>query len=221
MFNHIPISFPKLGCTTLPSGIRHYETPDGKRYPSVTTVLGSGDKTYLNEWRERVGAEEADKITRRAGVRGTRMHSLTERYLNNEFVVPILYDKPMFESMVPYLQRINNIRAQEVGLFSHHLRLAGTCDCIGEFDGRLSIIDFKTSLRPKKIEWITNYFMQAAGYAVMFEERTGIPINRTVIIIGVDDEEAQLFTERRNPWIPGLLEMRDNFEAKHLTVPSQ
>jgi genome maintenance exonuclease 1 len=217
VFNHTPISFPKLECVTLPSGIRHYETPDGKRYPSVTTVLGSGNKTHLNEWRVRVGEEEAAKITRRAGVRGTRMHSLAEKYLNNECVVPIMYDKPMFDSMVPYLNRINNIRAQEIGLFSHHLRLAGTCDCVGDFDGRLSIIDFKTSLRPKKREWISNYFMQAAGYAVMFEERTGIPINRTVVIIGVDGDDTQLFIERRNSWIPGLLEMRDNFESQHLT----
>jgi genome maintenance exonuclease 1 len=115
------------------------------------------------------------------------------------------------------LDRINNIHAQEIALYSDHLRLAGRVDCIAEFDGKLSVIDFKTSGKPKKKEWITNYFAQAAAYAIMYEERTGTPINRSVILIAVEDEEPQIFIESRDNYVKDLLHARDLYECDHRT----
>lgn len=215
-FVHVPTTLVPITSETAQDGTRFYLTPNGKRYPSVTTVLGYKSKAGLNEWRERVGEAEALKISRQATVRGTKVHLMTEQYLNN---LPInvpkasFLDTMMFNQMKPILNRISNIRMQEAGLYSHHLRLAGRVDCIAEFDSKLSVIDFKTASQAKKPEWIESYFMQTAGYAIMWEELTGQPINRTVIIITVENDAPQLFIEKRNPWVKGLLDARDYFEA--------
>ena len=143
----------------------------------------------FRSWRERVGEQEANKISKRATDRGTAVHALIEKYLNNEDVstqdlMPNV--KNLFVKMKPELAKLNNIHCLEERLFSHELRLAGTVDCIAEHNGVLSVIDFKTANRLKKKEDIGNYFMQGAAYSTMFTEMTGIPIEQVVIIIGVD-----------------------------------
>ena len=213
-YTHNPIVLPDISSVTTEDGKRVYRTPDGKSYPSVTTVLGAHTQAGIQQWRKRVGETEANKISRQASSRGTRFHTLTENYLKNtpspESVS--LMDKEMFESAKSELHKIDNIRAQEIGLYSHHLRLAGRVDCIAEYDGKLSIIDFKTSRREKDEEHIQHYFMQAAAYAVMFEERTQIPVNRLTIIIAVEDGFMQVFQEKRDKFITPLLFYRDLYE---------
>ena len=217
-YTHNSIILPDINAVTSADGTRIYQTPDGKAYPSVTTVLSAHTKPGLMQWRKRVGEEEANKISRQASSRGTRFHTLTEYYLKNEPYTETLslMDKEMFESAKTELHKIDNIRAQEIGLYSHHLRLAGRVDCIAEYNGKLSIIDFKTARREKDEEHIQHYFMQAAAYAVMFEERTQIPVNRLTIIIAVEDGFMQVFQEKRDNFITPLLYYRDLYERNKL-----
>jgi ATP-dependent exoDNAse (exonuclease V) beta subunit len=143
---------------------------------------------------------------------------LCEKVLDNEEIDTSklsLLDLEIWNEFKPLLNRIDNIHAQEIALYSDHLRLAGRVDCIAEFDGKLSIIDFKTSKKPKKKEWIENYFAQAAAYAIMYEERTGIPINRSVIMIAVEGDDPQIFIEKRDNFVPLLLKARDIWESEN------
>jgi genome maintenance exonuclease 1 len=210
-----PIQIEELKATTGTDGNRVYHTPDGKLYPSVTTVLSAHTKKGILDWRERVGEEEANRVSRKAAFRGTRFHTLAEKYLQNELSGGdfSLMDYEMFKVAQPVLDRIDNIHAQESTLWSHHLRLAGRVDCIAEFDGKLSVIDFKTARREKDEEHIQHYYMQAAAYAIMFEERTKIPINRLVIAIVVEDGFMQVFESRRDKHVNSLLYYRDLYEA--------
>lgn len=213
-FNHVPVELQDLTAYTTEKG-RVYQTPEGKSYPSVTTVLSEHTKQGIQEWRKRVGEEEANKISKQAANRGTRIHNIIENYLNNEELENIsLMEKEMFSVILPELDRINNIRSLEAPLYSDHLRLAGRVDCIAEYNGKLSIIDFKTARREKDKEHILHYFMQASAYAIMFEERTNIPINRLTIIIVVEDGFVQTFQGKRDDFVEGLLYYRDLFELK-------
>jgi ATP-dependent exoDNAse (exonuclease V) beta subunit len=213
VFNHVPVIVPKLEKVTMPDGKRWYATPTGERYPSVTTVLSQHSKQAIMEWRRRVGEGEANKVSRQAASRGTHMHNLFESYLRNKPVEPRSYfDKENFDAMRPILDRINNIRCLETPLYSHYLRLAGTVDCVADFDEKLAIIDFKTSLREKQKDWIKSYFMQTAGYAIMYEELTGTPVPRGVILISVDADAPQVFVVKRDNWVKDLLHYRDLYE---------
>jgi genome maintenance exonuclease 1 len=199
---------------TSEDGSRLYATPDGQKYPSVTTILSGEGKEAIDAWRARVGVAEAQRISLRATKRGTRLHSYAEHYLNNvlDFLdANDLISKELFQGFQPILEPINNIHCQETRLFSHHLKLAGTVDCIAEYNGRLSIIDFKTSSKPKRQEWIHNYFMQCAAYAIMYEEMTGIPVTQLVVLIAVEDEEPQVFIEHRDTWAKPLIAVRKRF----------
>jgi len=199
---------PKLERDTAPDGTRVYKTPSGRAYPSVTTVTGLHSAKGIAEWRKRVGNEEANKISGRASARGTRIHSLCESYLRGEPTNPDIFDTEMFGSITDWLSEIDNIHALEDPLYSDYLEVAGTVDCIAEFQGKLSVIDFKTSSKPKDRDDIHNYFMQTAAYAVAFEERTGIPIGRLVIIMAVDSDDPRLFIEKRDNWIGGFRKLR-------------
>ena len=215
-FNHVGVDIDYDLQTKTINGKRFYLTPDGEAYPSVTTITGMHGKEGILEWRRRVGEEEANRISTKAARRGTRIHTLCENYLNNqvdwaEGHMPT--SVAMFKTVQPILdERINNIHAIEIPLYSHHLRVAGRVDCIGEFDGKLSIIDFKTSSKPKQEEWITNYFMQCAAYAVMYEERTRIPVSRLAIVIAVEDDMPQVFIKKRNNYIELFKYYRGQFD---------
>ena len=204
--------FPKLERDTKPDGTRVYNTPSGKSYPSVTTVTGLHSKQSIMEWRKKVGEEAANKISNRAATRGTRIHTLCESYLRGESVEPDIFDQEIYKGLVPYLDKINNIHALEDPLYSDHLEVAGTVDCIAEYNGKLAVIDFKTSSKVKQRDWITGYFMQTSAYAVAFEERTGIPVGRMVIIMGVDDHEPLIFEEKRDDWIGEFKKLRQEYK---------
>lgn len=212
MFNHVQLEFPKLKRVTADNGSRVYETPSGKAYPSVTTVTGLLKKQAIMEWRKRVGEEEANKISSKAASRGTRIHGLCEQYLLNKEVVPNMFDNDMWKNMKPHLHNINNIYALEQPLYSDHLEVAGTVDCIAEYNGKMSVIDFKTSKRLKHRDDIHDYFMQCSAYAVAFEEMTKIPVPQLVILIAVDDEQPLVFVEKRNEWIGGFKDLRAEYK---------
>lgn len=212
-FNHVQVPELKLQRITLENGKRYYVTPEGNKYPSVTTMLSYFSQDSIKEWRKKVGAEAANKISRTASNRGTRIHTLCEKYIKNEEVSNINpIDLDLFKTIVPYLNEIDNVYLQEKYLYSDYLRLAGTVDCIAEYKGKLNVIDFKTSSKPKKEEWIEGYFVQACSYAIMFEERYKIPVPRITIIIAVENDEAQVFHKRRDDYADLLLEYRDIYE---------
>ena len=185
---------------------------DGKEkaYPSITTVLGYFGKQAIMEWRKRVGEEEANRISRQAATKGTRVHSLVEDYINNREVGikdEMFHIQIAFKGIQSVLDnRLTAVYAQESALYSDYLKVAGRVDCVGIFDGKLSIIDFKTSRRVKDREDISNYFMQEAAYAIMFEEITKMPVTRLVTIMAVDGiAEPLIFVERRDAWAPELV----------------
>lgn len=189
---------------------RRYRTPGGNLYPSITTVLGSAGNVELDAWRERVGEEYANEVSRKASGRGTRVHNLIEKYLKNELsdmmirrLMPDL--KEMFRKIRPIIdEHIGTIYGIEERMYSDQLRIAGTCDCIAEWDGVISIIDWKTSNYQKDKCKIDNYFMQASSYAVMFEERVGRPIQRVVVALNVEHEGSQVYVEDKNNYLAKL-----------------
>lgn len=201
-FTHIDFQLEEMDTETI-DGKRYYVTPKGK-LPSITTVLSILSRDAIKKWRERVGEAEANKISTKASRRGTNVHAMCEDFLNNDLDAKkyLPNDRETFNSLRPVLEEhINNIYAQEVPLWSEYLGVAGRVDCIAEWDGKIAVIDFKTSRKPKKKEYISNYFQQCSAYAVMWEERTGIPINKIVVVIAVDGEEPQVFEERRDNYI--------------------
>lgn len=219
MFEHVSVDlgYNDLKDVTTEKG-RRYDTPDGNSYPSITTVLSILSEKSIYEWRKRVGAEEADKISIRASRRGTAVHAIIEKYIDNDVNFKDGYTPDIIQSFLdlkPILDsRIGKVFAQEAPLYSDHLGVAGRVDCVAEFDGKLSIIDFKTSRKPKKKSYIENYFMQESAYAIMWEERTGQPITQLVTIISVDGEDAQVFIEHRDNWTQKLLETIRQYESK-------
>ena len=219
VFEHekIDIGYEDLVADTGETG-RVYVAPDGSRYPSVTTVLSILSEDAIRAWRLRVGEEEANKVGHRASNRGTAVHSIIEGYLKNEPTDDYLpHIKQSLQNLRPILdQSIGKIFGLEVALFSRHLGLAGRCDCVAEFDGVPSIVDFKTSKRVKKKENISNYFAQMSAYAIMFEERTGMPITNTVIVMDVDDNEPLVFKEHRDNWTKLLIDTKKEYDRRKL-----
>ena len=210
MFNHVPVEIGKLVQVNARGG-RYYETPTGAKYPSVTSVTRLHNQESIQAWKDKVGEEEAGKISRRALARGNKIHSLAEKYLLNEGDMSDDFSKADFGQMIPYLDKINNIHCLETQLYSDHLQTAGTVDCIGEYEGKLTVIDFKTSAKLKKRDWVKDYFMQCSAYAVMYEERTGTPIERLLLIINVEDEGVQLIDGKRDDYIQDFLDLRETF----------
>lgn len=192
MFKHRDIEIPRLDKVTV-DGKRYYVTPTGEKYTSVTTFLGSFESKELTEWRNSVGEEKAKQISKRATTRGSAVHLLAEKYLNNipvslrDETNPIV--KSLFAKLTKELDKVDNIYCIETPLFSNKLKLAGTVDCIAEYNGKLSIIDFKTSSRLKKKAQIENYFLQGCAYGIMFEELTGIKVDQICIIITIEAAE--------------------------------
>ena len=213
----IDLGYEDLVAETTSRG-RTYATPDGSRYPSITTVLSLLTEDSIAAWRRRVGDEEANRIGHRASSRGTQVHSIIERYLKNEDTTDYLpHIRQSLENLRPILdQSIGKIFGLETPLYSRYLGLAGRCDCVAEWEGVPSIIDFKTSRRPKKKQQVPNYFAQMSGYAVMFEERTGMPIVNTVIVMDVDNDEPIVFKEHRDNYIELLIETKKEYDRRKI-----
>jgi len=207
MFNHTPVELTEMNAVTTESG-RKYRTPEGVDLPSITTVLSILSRDGIAAWRKKVGEEEANRISHRASTRGTKVHEIIEKYVDNDPNYRDGYTPDIiasFQDVKPILDNnIGDVFAQEAPLYSNHLGVAGRVDCVAMYNGKPSIIDYKTSRKPKQVKWITNYFMQEAAYAIMWEERTGMPIVQLVTIISVDNNEPQVFIEHRDNWIRPL-----------------
>jgi len=215
MFVHKPVDIPEVSTKNI-NRKRFYNTPTGF-YPSITTVLGvrKEKKIGLAKWRERVGNDVANHIMRTAAARGTAVHSMVEDFLNNKNVLKedfAFLPWCLFSQLQPTLKaKVNNIYAQEAGLWSEKYRLAGRVDCIAEWDGVPSIIDFKTSRSESKDDYNFEYYMQASAYAEMFEERTGIEINQIVILVVTEDGLVQEFVKDKKDYLKDLVETIDQF----------
>lgn len=198
-FNHVELDLQPLEREHI-DGVRYYKIPDEEeliKMVSITSVTSHFNKEIFVKWRKRVGNEEADKITKAATGRGTDMHTLTEHYLKNENLPEV---RPisdfLFKIAKGELNKINNIYALEGPLYSKELGIAGTVDCIAEYDGELAIIDFKTSKKPKPRNWIEHYFVQCMAYGCMLYEMTGISIKKLVIIMACENGECVIYEER-------------------------
>ena len=204
------------------NGKRNYVTPSGELYPSITTILSEFSKASIQAWRKRVGETEANKISGKASRRGTKLHSVCEAYIQNkeEYLngeTPHIVE--LFKTIEPFFERVNNIQGVELALYSDHFGIAGRTDCIPEFDGVLSVIDYKTSNKIKKKEWCEKFFAQGAFYGIAYEELTSISVPQVVIIIAVENEQPQLFVEKRDDWVDKIWEAKKLYELNiHDTV---
>ena len=205
-----------LKAETTDSG-RLYTTPEGNRYKSITTVLSHYNKQGIYEWRQAVGEEYANKVSRRAADRGTKVHKICEDYLNNEIpelkmqmMMPDL--KELFFKIKPFIdENIGKVYTQEQALYSDKYRIAGRVDLIAEWNGKVAVIDYKTSTKQKDEENIQNYFMQCTAYALMFAERTGIWIDDIVVLIATEEGPAQVFERQIHDYRQPLIEMIDKY----------
>ena len=199
------------------NGKRYYVTPNGEKYPSITTVLNDRGKEGIRKWRASVGFDVANQIMRAAAKRGTAVHTLIENYLNNEEltkqeVLPLA----LFTLMKSELDNVDNIVLQEAALYSDEYQIAGRVDCIAEYNGKLSVIDFKTSTKEKKEEWCENYFIQCSAYCEMYEERFGNPIDQVVILMVTEDGAVQRFVKDKKDYLPLLKEAIQDFKNLNL-----
>lgn len=168
-------------------GYRFYDI-DGQNYPSVTSVLGIRKKEGLVKWRESIGEDVANWEMNRAARRGKSFHKLVEQYLNNE--TPSIRDVlplGLFRLAKPYIDQINNIRLLEKIMVSPKLTIAGQVDCVAEYNGKLSVIDFKTANKERIEDWIENYFLQCTAYSSMYEETFGEKIEQIVVLLAAED----------------------------------
>ena len=210
IFKHqsVELGYSDLNSKTTDSG-RKYLTPDGNSYPSITTVLSAKGNTAIEAWKKRVGEEEAARISKVATTIGNALHDNSEKYLKNEMTKEDFsnlsnMDKWMFKSFRNLLDRIDNVIALETALYSDNLKIAGRVDCIAEFDGVPAIIDFKNAKKPKKEEWIEDYFLQATFYSYAFYERTGRLIENIRILVCVRDGQIQVFEKNVKDYIKKL-----------------
>ena len=199
MFNHVDMNLPKLEREEI-DGVRYYKLPGEdnlSRLVSITSVTSFHNRHIFENWRKKVGEEEANRVNKQATSRGTDMHSLVESYLSNEDKLPNVQtlSQFLFKIAKSQLDNIDNIHALESSLYSKQLGIAGTVDCIAEYNGELAIIDFKTSKKAKPKEWIEHYFVQCAAYACMFYEITGIAVKKLVILMACEDGDCVVYEE--------------------------
>jgi len=206
--NHTePLQLPKLKRKN-ENGHRVYFDEDKNRYHSVTTVVGSIDQKGLDEWREKVGKDVADHVAMKSAITGTKLHKIVESYLaNEESEEENIFAKAHFNNIEPLLANIDLINGLETKLCSKRLGLAGTVDCIAQYKGVDSIIDFKTSSKKKKDEWIKKYFLQTTAYSIMWEELTGIKVTQIVILITGEDGSREEYIRNRDDYVEELKEV--------------
>jgi len=225
-YNHVPVELKELTSETI-NRKRFYVTPEGNKYPSITTVLSVRNKKGLFEWRKRVGEQVANHIARTAAARGTKVHHMCEDYLNNMHNESPEKFAEHAKNFLPWclfkrlrrgvLCNIDNIHAQEAGLYSDKYKVAGRVDCIAEYKGVSSIIDFKTSTKERNDSWNENYYIQGSAYAEMFGERTGIEINQVVILVVTEDGTVQEFIKNKDKYLPMLEETVTEWSVQNET----
>lgn len=219
MFKYVNVpEFQELETKTL-KGMRWYKTPSGELYPSITSVLSSKEKPHLENWRQMLGPQKAKQETERCAARGTTVHLLAEKYLKNEEIIPNEYPREqivLFNQMKPMLKRINNIRVLEVPLYSDEFMVAGRTDCIAEFDGVLSVIDYKTSTNNKNEKMIEDYFLQETFYALSYYELFGEEIKQIVTIMVVERGAIPLVWKK--PIVPYIVPLKKRVDEFYTNI---
>jgi len=212
-FNFIDLDKSKLPVTKgkKVDGFRFYDI-DGKAYPSVTSVLGIKKKAELQGWREKIGEDVANWEMGRAARRGKATHLLVEEYLKGKTpsergVLPL----GLFKLLRPYIDQIDNIHLLETIMYSPKLTIAGQVDCVAEYNGKLSVIDFKTANKERQESWIDNYFLQTTAYAQMYEETFGKSIDQIVILLASEDGSVQNFIKEKKDYMQPLMKSIDEF----------
>jgi ATP-dependent exoDNAse (exonuclease V) beta subunit len=225
-FNHIKLPELQfdLKSETTEKG-RKYILPDGRKYDSVTTILSHNkDKTFLEEWRNRIGFEEANKIVKKSSDRGTKLHLVCEKYLLNELTdmkIRIMMPdiKDFFSQLRPHIDKnIGNIYGLEQALYSDRFQMAGRTDCIAEWNGKISIVDYKNSIKEKNEAWIQDYFIQCTAYATMFTEITNLPIEQIVVLIANEEGTPQVFVRQRSDYFDKFSKVVDDYHKSKLSV---
>jgi len=220
VFTHVDTpTIPTIIQKTKPNGTRKYEVPNGNEYPSITTILGDGDKPWLTNWKNVLGDKRADKETKRCAARGTAIHNMAELYVSN---TPIDFRNYLpahvrdFNKLKTQLNVLDNIAAQEISLYSDRLKVAGTVDCVAEYKGTPSIIDYKTSTNIKTKAMVSDYFCQLTFYAIAWHELTGNSIENIVVLMAVEKGLMPIvFVEQIENWIPLLLSKIADFHKKY------
>ena len=212
-FNFIDLDKSKLPVTKgkKVDGFRFYDI-DGKAYPSITTVLGIQKKAQLQDWRDKIGEKVANWEMGRAARRGKATHLLIEQYIkgltpSERGVLPL----GLFRLIKPYVDQIDNIHCLETIMYSKKLTIAGQVDCIAEYNGKLSVIDFKTANKERQESWIENYFMQTTAYAQMYEEMFGKEIEQIVILLASEDGSVQSFIKEKKDYMDPLKKSINDF----------
>lgn len=200
-------------------GQRWYKTPEGVELPSVTTILGSEPKPAIEAWKQALGSKRAKKEMERCSMRGTAVHEMCEYFLNNDPDFTKGRDRDLvrlFNKMKVRLKKIDNVRVQEVPLYSHTLKIAGRVDCVAEYDGVLSVIDFKTADRPKTEDMVEDYFLQCTAYAIMYSEMFDEAIEDIVVIIAAENGAMpQVFKRKIYDYAKPLMKrIRKFYEAQ-------
>lgn len=220
-FNHTPLELQELEVEQF-NNARWYLTPEGNKYPSVSTAIGWHNRGAIAAWRKRVGKAEATKVTTRAAAHGTKVHKICEHYLDNDDdykkdVNPVNLEA--FNKIRKVIDaQVKDVYGLEIPLYSDYLQVGGRCDLACQFGDKNTIVDFKTSAKNKRIEWITNYFEQAACYAVMAEERTGVCFPQIAIIIASNESnQAQLFVKKRDDYVESAREKILSYIDAHKT----
>lgn len=220
-FEHKPYQFDELPQCYV-NGKRYYDVGGGKTYPSVTTVLSSLSKEHLEAWKQRVGPEQAEITSRQAANRGTQMHKLCEDYVGNDPNIELLVScampniVPLFKQIKPVLDtRLELVYNMEACLFSHKLKTAGRSDLLCKFDGLNTVLDYKSSDKYKKEEWIENYFIQCATYAQCVYEMKGIIFPQIAVVIAVESENTpQVFVRKTVNYLNRVKEVFRNFHGE-------
>ena len=219
-FNILDHGFESLPTENI-NGKRYYITPTGEKYPSVTSVTGILSRDGIKKWRKRVGEKTANKISTQAARHGTSAHQLFEDYIKGDnfedkFKNAMPTTQQAFISLEKQLNQIGTVHGLESPLYSHNLQLAGRVDCIAEWDGKISVIDFKTSAKPKRREWIENYFIQETAYAKMFEELTGEKVHSIITMIAVSNGSSQMFHEKPSEkYVEKLGQLRNQYRDEY------
>jgi len=216
-FNHIPVNFTPSELIEKDDG-HYYQTPSGAIYPSITTILQKTQtlekQQSLQNWREQEIA--SDYITQEAAIIGSETHKLIENYLNGEEIFEEfrLLSEAHFNNLLPFVNKINDIHGIELRLYSDKMKLAGTSDCIAKYDGTLSVIDYKTKRSNQKEEWLTDYFIQATSYGIMFKELTGIKVKQIVILVSSEKNTRMEFIKNPDDYLELLEQRIDQYYSK-------
>ncbi|NNL59218.1 MAG: exonuclease [Nitrosopumilus sp.] len=212
--NHIPVSFEPAQLIERDDG-HYYQTPKGDVFPSITTMLHKTMPLEKQQSLENWKAQEvaADYITQESAVIGTQTHEMIENYLNGiSFTEQYrLLSVAHFNNLLPFIQKINDIHGTELRLYSEAMKIAGTSDCIAKYDGKLSIIDYKTKRSNQQEEWMTDHFIQGTAYAQMFKEMTGIEIKQVVILVSSEKNTRMEFVKNTGDYVDLLVERLTKF----------